>query len=165
MNPFLTSSPVETRAVGAALGGVLRPGDIVLLAGELGAGKTTLVQGIGDRMGVDEPMTSPTFTLMRTYDTRPLIAHVDVWRVEHLHEVLDLGLEEVLEEGGVALVEWGDVILPHLGRDAILVRLERPPGGANPDERSITISVVGSSPGTSERLERLTRERLDTARG
>jgi tRNA threonylcarbamoyladenosine biosynthesis protein TsaE len=128
---------------------VLEPGDIVLLAGELGAGKTTLVQGIGDRLGVGEPMTSPTFTLMRTYDTSPVIAHVDVWRVEHLHEVLDLGLEEVLEDGGVAVIEWGDVIGPYLGRDSILVRLTRPTGtvGENDeDSREITIEAVSLDP-------------------
>jgi tRNA threonylcarbamoyladenosine biosynthesis protein TsaE len=168
LTPFHTSSPAETRAFGATLAEVLEPGDIVLLAGELGAGKTTLVQGIGDRFGVSEPMTSPTFTLMRTYDTSPAIAHVDIWRVEHLHEVLDLGLEEVLEDGGIALVEWGDVILPHLGRDAILVRLSRVPadagdaggpdvadgaagrgGASGEDEREITVQAVSTAPTSS----------------
>lgn len=145
---------------------MLRPGDVVLLAGELGAGKTTLVQGIGDRLGVGEPMTSPTFTLMRTYATSPVLAHIDVWRVEHLHEVFDLGLEEVLEDGGVALIEWGDVILPHLGfgrEVAILVRLERA-AGAGDDQRTITISPVGDSPSVVERLGRLSREALDGTR-
>jgi tRNA threonylcarbamoyladenosine biosynthesis protein TsaE len=139
-----TSSPSETRAVGAAIASVLQPGDVLLLAGELGAGKTTLVQGIGDFFGVGEPMTSPTFTLVHTYGTDPLLAHVDVWRLEHLREVLDLGLDELLDAGAIAIVEWGDAVAEALGGEAFLVRLERVP--AEEEQRSVSVEAIGEGP-------------------
>jgi tRNA threonylcarbamoyladenosine biosynthesis protein TsaE len=139
-----TSSPAETRAVGAAIASVLRPGDVLLLAGELGAGKTTLVQGIGDFFGVGEPMTSPTFTLVHTYGTDPVLAHVDVWRLEHLREVLDLGLDELIDAGAIALVEWGDAVAGALGGEAFLVRLERV--AAEEEQRSISVEAIGEGP-------------------
>ncbi len=149
-----TTSPAATRAVGAALAPVLRPGDLVLLAGDLGSGKTTLVQGIGEALGVGEPMTSPTFTLVRVYRTNPVIAHADVWRLTRLRELLDLDLDELLEDGAIALVEWGDAVEESFGRDALVVRIER---GATEDERTIGFEAHGESFGA--RLEALA-ERL-----
>ena len=141
---LFTRSGGETRAAGALLAAALRPGDVVLLCGDLGAGKTTMVQGIGDAFGVGEPMTSPTFTLVRTYATRPVLAHADVWRLCHLREVLDLGLDELLDEGAIGLVEWGDAVADALGRDALVVRLE-PVAGEPETVRRITIEARGSS--------------------
>jgi tRNA threonylcarbamoyladenosine biosynthesis protein TsaE len=117
---------------------VLERGDVVLLCGDLGAGKTTLVQGIGAAFGVDEPMTSPTFILVHTYGEDPLLAHVDAWRLENLSEVLDLGLDELLDEGAIALVEWGNRIAGALGRhDAIVVEITP---GSDDGSRVITVS-------------------------
>jgi tRNA threonylcarbamoyladenosine biosynthesis protein TsaE len=151
MITLTTSSPGETRAVGRAIASILLPGDVLLLAGELGAGKTTLVQGIGDFFGVGEPMTSPTFTLVHTYGTDPVLAHVDVWRLEHLRELLDLGLDELIDAGAIALVEWGDAVAEALGGEAFVVRLERVP--AEEGRRSISVEAIGKELGA--RLEPL----------
>lgn len=120
-----TGSPGATRQLAARLASVARSGDVVLLAGGLGAGKTTFAQGFAAGLGVEGPVTSPTFTLVRQYRC-PLgqLLHADVYRLDHLVEVEDLGLPELLEEGGVALVEWGDVAAPALGPVAMTVTLE-----------------------------------------
>jgi tRNA threonylcarbamoyladenosine biosynthesis protein TsaE len=129
---LVTDGPVDTRAVAAALAPLAVPGDIVLLVGDLGAGKTAFAQGFGAALGIAEPMTSPTFTLVRQYElgdgaTAPTdlrtLFHADLYRLDHLAEIADLGLGELVEDGGVALVEWGDVAQPLLGRGSLHVRL------------------------------------------
>jgi len=117
-------SLAHTDRLGSRLAALLEPGDVVLLAGELGSGKTTLVKAVVGALGSNEVVTSPTFTLVRTYATIPPVAHVDCWRLEQLWEVLDLGLEEVLDRGGVALVEWGEAAVPVLGQHALRLTLE-----------------------------------------
>lgn len=131
-----TTSPAATRALAAALAAVARPGDLFLLVGDLGAGKTTFAQGFAAGLGVAEPVTSPTFALLRPYrcgggEVRTLL-HADLYRLDHLHEIADLGLGELLEESAVGLVEWGDVGTPVLGGD--VVRVELVPDGDLPDE-------------------------------
>jgi tRNA threonylcarbamoyladenosine biosynthesis protein TsaE len=118
-----STSPAQTRAIGAGIAGVLRAGDVVLLVGSLGAGKTTLVQGLVAALGAQEAVTSPTFTLAHRYHTAPPVTHVDLWRLEHLQEVVELALDEELEEGGVVIVEWGEAAEPLYGADALVVRL------------------------------------------
>ncbi len=154
-----TGSADDTRALGAALAQGLRPGDVVLLAGDLGAGKTTLAQGIGAGLGVADHVTSPTFTLVRSYPCptpdEPVpgpgrrdspgvrtFLHADLYRLENLAEVADLAIAEMVEDDAVAVVEWGDVADPVLGVDAISVRLAE---GTGEDERLVTISVPASS--------------------
>ncbi len=105
-----TRSPEETRAVGAAIAEVLLPGDVVSLTGDLGAGKTCLVQGAAEALGASEPVTSPTFVLAREYRGRMPIHHLDIYRLDRIQEVLDLGLEDLLEGAAVAFIEWGDAI-------------------------------------------------------
>ena len=140
-----TKSADDTKEMAAALATVLRPGDLVLLSGELGAGKTTLVQGLGRALGVDEPMTSPTFTLMRDYDARIPLVHVDVYRLDHLQEVLDLGIAELIDDEAVALIEWGDLAEPVLPADFCEVRLSyTDTEGDEDDARDISIRLVGS---------------------
>ncbi len=118
-----THSAEETRSLAAALAGVARQGDVVVLAGPLGAGKTTFAQGFARGLGVVGPVTSPTFTLVRQYPCRlGELLHADVYRLEHLAEVEDLGLAELVERG-VALVEWGDVAQPALSPVAWTVTL------------------------------------------
>lgn len=138
-----SASPADTVRLGAALAALLEPGDVVLLSGGLGAGKTTLVKAVVAALGSPEEVTSPTFTLLRTYDTRPVVAHVDCWRLEQLHEVLDLGLEEILDDGGVALVEWGEAAAPRFGDGALLVTLSLP----------LSVGRDGASPSTARRVE------------
>lgn len=109
-----TTSAAQTRELAASLAALARKGDVVVLAGMLGAGKTTFAQGFARGLGVEGPVTSPTFTLVRQYPCAlGQLLHADVYRLDHLAEVADLGLGELVEDG-VALVEWGDVAAPAL---------------------------------------------------
>jgi tRNA threonylcarbamoyladenosine biosynthesis protein TsaE len=137
-----TSSVEETRALGAAVAELVRPGDVIVLAGDLGAGKTAFTQGFGGGLGVEQRITSPTFTLAHVYEGRLTVHHLDVYRLEQLDEVLDLGLAELLDEGGVVVIEWGDAILPVLPADLLEVRLEL---GDGDDDRRISLRPVGPS--------------------
>ncbi len=132
----------QTRAIGAAMAHLLCAGDVVLLVGSLGAGKTTFVQGLVAALGGREPVTSPTFTLAHKYRTSPPVTHVDLWRLGHLQEVVDLALEEELDEGGVVVVEWGEAAEPLYGADALVVRLA---WGRSDSERTIAIEARGAS--------------------
>ncbi len=131
----LAAGPDDTRALGAALARVLRPGDTVLLGGDSGAGKTTFVQGLASALGVGEPVTSPTFVLVHSYKTAAGwdLLHADVWRLEQLQEVIDLAIPELIEEGGAAVVEWGEMAAPALAPDCLHVVIgfaeEEPPAG------------------------------------
>ncbi|MGH9178937.1 MAG: tRNA (adenosine(37)-N6)-threonylcarbamoyltransferase complex ATPase subunit type 1 TsaE [Acidimicrobiales bacterium] len=136
----VTKSADDTRELGAALATVARPGDLILLSGDLGAGKTTLAQGFGRGLGVGEPIVSPTFVLARLYKGRLPLVHADAYRMESLQEVSDLDLAEFLDEGSVALVEWGDVIAPALPADFLELRLEF---GDGDDERQVRLRAVG----------------------
>jgi tRNA threonylcarbamoyladenosine biosynthesis protein TsaE len=128
-----TSSPAETEAAGERLGERLEAGDVVLLTGELGAGKTTFVRGVARGAGSAAPVASPTFQLVRVYSGRVQLAHVDLYRVEHTAELADLGLEELADQGAL-VIEWGDrlevpdaalVEIEHLGGDRRLIRTTR----------------------------------------
>lgn len=143
-----------THAIAAALAGVSRAGDVIVLAGEMGAGKTAFAQGFGRAIGVVEPMTSPTFTLVRSYDS-PMVTlhHADVYRLEQYAEVADLALAELAEFDGIVLIEWGDVVSAVLG-DHLEVRLIVPAISAAgdpsdgdetgaPDERHVYITASG----------------------
>jgi len=133
-------APADTRAVGEALGPLLRPRDTVMLTGELGAGKTTFVQGVARGLGVDDQVVSPTFTLVREYVGRLAIAHVDVYRLERIQEVVDLGLDELAGGDAVLLIEWGDAVEELLPSERLRVELTVP----GPDEaRRILVSGVG----------------------
>jgi tRNA threonylcarbamoyladenosine biosynthesis protein TsaE len=115
-----------TREVAAAVASTLLPGDVILLDGDLGAGKTTFVQGLARAMGVDEIVTSPTFTLMRSYPSAfgVELVHVDVYRLESEPEIVALGLPELLDDGVVAAIEWGQRALPAIGPEHLSVRLD-----------------------------------------
>jgi len=137
---FLQSRSVDdTRAIAAALAGWLRAGDIVVLSGEMGAGKTAFAQGVGAALGVDQPLTSPTFTLVNSYDCdRFTVHHADLYRVERTTELADLALAELAEFSGVVLVEWGEVAADALG-DHLLVHLEVD----DPDDDDLDVDVRG----------------------
>jgi tRNA threonylcarbamoyladenosine biosynthesis protein TsaE len=137
-----TSSEAETRALAASIAPALRVGDVVVLAGELGAGKTTFAKGLAAGLGVTETVTSPTFTIVQQYEGRVPLAHVDVYRLERLQELHDLGFDELLE-GSVVIVEWGDAIAPLLPRDRLIVRITPAPDDG--DTRTIAIDAHGPS--------------------
>lgn len=110
MLELVARSLADTQAVAGALAALVRPSDVILLAGEMGAGKTAFTQAFAAALDVTEPVTSPTFTLVHSYDTGRLpVHHADLYRLASLHEVADLGLAELVESKGVLLVEWGDV--------------------------------------------------------
>jgi tRNA threonylcarbamoyladenosine biosynthesis protein TsaE len=121
----IAAGPDDMKALGAVLGGLLRSGDTVLLGGELGAGKTTFVQGLAAALGVEEAVTSPTFVLVHSYKTAAGwdLLHADVWRLEQLQEVIDLALPEQVEDGGAAIVEWGEMAAPALAPDCLHVAI------------------------------------------
>jgi len=139
----VTRSVEETRTLGQQLGrGVLAAGDVVILTGELGTGKTALAQGVGRGLGVDVPVVSPTFTLVREYEgERARLCHVDVYRLDKVQEFHDLGIEEQLEDS-VTLIEWGEVAGSALPQDRLEVRIT---AGAGPDERIIELVALGES--------------------
>ena len=147
-----TVNAEETRELGEAIAGLLRPGDAIALTGDLGAGKTTLVQGAARALGVRDQVVSPTFTLVREYEGRISVAHVDVYRLERIQDVIDLGLEELPAEPGVLFVEWGDAVAALLPDDRLEIELTGPDPGS--DARRIRIIPRGSSwRGRAERLE------------
>jgi tRNA threonylcarbamoyladenosine biosynthesis protein TsaE len=137
-----TKSVDDTRALAAELATLARPRDLILLQGGLGTGKTAFAQGFARGLGIDEQVTSPTFVLVRFYEGRLRLVHIDVYRLDHMQELVDLGVAELLDEEAVTLIEWGDVVRPGLPADFLEVRLE--PGDTE-DERVITVSASGPS--------------------
>ncbi|MBA3363668.1 MAG: tRNA (adenosine(37)-N6)-threonylcarbamoyltransferase complex ATPase subunit type 1 TsaE [Actinobacteria bacterium] len=147
-----TENADRTREVGQALASLLQPRDTVVLTGDLGAGKTTLVQGIGRGLGVEDHVASPTFTLVREYSGRLDVAHVDVYRLERVQDVVDLALDELGGPERVLLVEWGDAVSDLLPEDRL--RVELTTVGMDADTRRIVITPRGASwAGRWERLE------------
>jgi len=141
-----TATADDTRGVGAAIAPLLRIGDVVVLTGALGAGKTTLVRGIASGLGAAEHVASPTFTLVREYVTgRVPVAHVDVFRLDRVQDVVDLALDEL--EGGacVLIVEWGDAVEELLPDDRLRVELTTEDPAGETDARRITITSAEAS--------------------
>jgi tRNA threonylcarbamoyladenosine biosynthesis protein TsaE len=140
-----STSVADTHAVAAALAGLARPGDLIVLAGEMGSGKTAFAQGFAAALGVTEPITSPTYTLVHSYPIgRVTLHHADIYRLTTLHEVADLALNELLEADGIVLVEWGDVVAGSLG-DHLLVRLAPVDESDDESAREITVAASGSA--------------------
>ncbi len=107
---FRTHSPEETQEIGVQIGTQLRPGDVVALIGDLGAGKTCLTQGIAQGVGVyqDQIVNSPSYILINEYEGKIPIYHIDLYRLERLEDIVALGLEDYLEGDGICVIEWGD---------------------------------------------------------
>lgn len=138
----VTRSTDETLELARAVGELLRPGDVVSLVGALGAGKTVFARGVARALGVTELVVSPTFTIVREYEGRVPLVHVDVYRIDAVQELHDLGFEEVVRDDAVTIVEWGDMIDGLLPGDRLDVRLT--PGAAD-DERVVEIEGHGRS--------------------
>lgn len=117
------TGPAETMAVGRRLASLLRPGDVVLIEGDLGAGKTTFIAGVAEGLGVDEEITSPTFILARTYSGLVPLTHADVYRMDTLGEVADLDLIEEAADG-VLMIEWGTAVEQSMPASRLVVHLE-----------------------------------------
>lgn len=139
-----TRTPSETRAVAATIARVLRPGDVVALTGELGAGKTCFVQGAAAALGVGDRVTSPTFVLRREYVGRVRVVHLDVYRLETLADVADIGFEEIFDPAVVTFIEWADAMNPLLPGDHVEVELRTELGaGADADVRRMVLRPRG----------------------
>lgn len=139
-----------TRAVAAALVPSIRAGDVMLLIGDLGAGKTVFTQGLATAAGVSETVTSPTFTLMRPYPTALGLdlLHIDLYRLDTAAQVVDLGLHELLEDDAFAVIEWGERAAGLLGPDHLDVRITR----SGPDDHR-DLELRPSGPTWAERWD------------
>lgn len=133
----------DTREVGEAMSASLRARDAVVLTGELGAGKTTFVQGVARGLGIEDQVSSPTFTLVKEYRGILDIAHVDVYRLERVQDVVDLGLDELGDGEGVLLVEWGDAVEDLLPDERL--RVELTTEDLVSDVRRLRVSALGPS--------------------
>lgn len=123
MGQIITRTPAETAWVGELLGMLLGPGDVVCLIGDLGAGKTSLAQGLARGLGVNDQVTSPTFTLINEYKGRLPLYHMDLYRLEGADELADLGYEEYVYGDGVTVMEWADRVMEALPRERLDIKL------------------------------------------
>ena len=144
-------SPEETRILGAALAPVMLPGDVVSLSGDLGAGKTLFVQGLARALGVETPVTSPTFTIVHEYSGRYPIVHLDVYRLDSFQEVLDLGYEELVDPEAILIVEWGNAVAPLLPRRHLAIEIRR--GKPEEDESMRTLRFFPSGGEWASKLQ------------
>lgn len=150
-----TRTAEDTVALGDALAPLLRVHDVLSLTGDLGAGKTTLVRGIAHGLGAQEHVASPTFTLVREYVSgRIPVAHVDVYRLDRVQDVVDLALDELEDGRCVLIVEWGDAIDELLPEDLLQVQMTVDDPTGEDETRTIAIRRRGSS--WDERSDELT---------
>ena len=124
---IITSSSGETRKAGQILGEFLKPGDLICLNGDLGAGKTVFVSGVAKGLEIEEPVTSPTFTLVNEYEGRIPFFHFDVYRIYDPEELYDIGFEEYFYRGGAVCIEWSNLIESILPQDRLEIEIIRIP--------------------------------------
>ena len=133
----VTNSAAETRALGEKLASRLKPGDVVVLEGELGAGKSELARGIAKGLGVTETVTSPSFTILNVYESgRCPLYHFDWYRLESEEELYELGMDEYLGGDGIAVVEWAERCPDAVPENVLRIRLEVTGG----ESRRITVN-------------------------
>ncbi len=155
----LTShSPEETQRIGAALGACAQPGDVLLLCGDLGAGKTCLTQGIAKGLDVEGYVRSPTFVLVTIHEGRLPLYHIDIYRLDHVAEVIDLGLDEYLAGDGVSVIEWADKAPEAFPEDRLRVTLDSPADTQDEDCRLLRFHPTGAR---YEELAAQLRDRLE----
>ncbi len=142
MLEFRSGSRAVTVAVGELLGRRAQPGDVVVLCGELGGGKTAFASGIARGLGSDDPVTSPTFAIVQEYEGRIGIVHADFYRLKTVQELYDLGFDDVFDGERVVLVEWGDRAMEVLTSNVLRVSFAH---GASADERTITFEDIGGT--------------------
>ncbi len=148
-------SATDTLNLGKQLGRILRGGDVICLVGDLGAGKTVFAKGIGEALGIVEPMTSPTFTFMQEYpgfvQGMPLrLIHMDLYRLKHPEEVEVIGVEDAFQENSVCLIEWPEIARDYLPDDSLDLCIE----GSGEEARKITFQSCSKA--WEERLQSIT---------
>ncbi len=140
-----THSVEETKSVAEAFAAVLRPNDLVVLTGELGGGKTAFVQGACVGLGISEQVTSPTYAIVQEYSAATPVQHLDVYRLNSVTELIDLGFTEMIDSGCIMFMEWGERVESALPADHIVVRIGMPDGDDIGDtERIVGIAAHGS---------------------
>lgn len=153
MAQIKTFSQDETMLVGKALGSILMSGDLVCLSGDLGTGKTAFTNGIACALGIDEYITSPTFTIVNEYKTKVSLYHFDVYRIGDPEEMYDIGFEEYLYGDGVVVIEWAELIKDILPKELIWVTISKELS-SGVDAREISICFTGEKyKGYIDRLE------------
>lgn len=150
MLTYKVGSVEETQRLAAAFGGLVQPGDVLTLTGDLGAGKTTFTQGFARGLGIDEPVSSPTFTIIKEYDSgRIPLYHMDIYRLGEHAAMEDLGYDDYFYGAGVSVVEWADFLDELLPEDLIRLTITKGDG----DERTLTLT--GTGPRAEQRLKEL----------
>lgn len=142
----ISDSVEQTHRFAAALAGRLEPGDVLLLSGDLGAGKTTFTQGLGRGLCIDDAITSPTFTLLQSYEGDLTLHHIDAYRLETESDLLDLDLPRLLADDGVIVIEWGEKVLAEIPPSHLVLSIEFPSGdtpGASEERRILHLTGVG----------------------
>ena len=140
MRQFVSASPAETRVLARRLSRCLVGGDVLLLQGDLGAGKTEFVKGLAEGLQVTDLVTSPTFTLLNVYHGAMPLYHFDLYRLENPEELENIGFSEFIGGGGVAVIEWPDLFPSEMPDEYVKVELTL---GANPTERLLRIETQG----------------------
>ncbi len=139
-----TTTPMATKQLAATLAAHLRPDDVVVLIGDLGAGKTQFVQGVADGLGIEAPITSPTFNIQISYGGgRLLLHHFDLYRLEREEDLDDIGFFDTIESGGVSFLEWGDKFAGALPYSYLEIEIRKDED--NPDGRVIYAHAYGES--------------------
>jgi len=136
---LISHSPEQTQHLGDQLGKLAQVGDLFLLIGNLGSGKTCLTQGIGWGLGIKEYAFSPSFVIAREYHGRLPLYHIDLYRLDHIEEIVDLGLDEYLYGDGVCAIEWAEKGIEVLPQENLLIRLSH----VSDTERSLSLEATG----------------------
>ncbi|HEX2946013.1 MAG TPA: tRNA (adenosine(37)-N6)-threonylcarbamoyltransferase complex ATPase subunit type 1 TsaE [Clostridia bacterium] len=146
-----TNSAAETAAFGRKLGRILQKGDTVCLSGDLGTGKTAFTGGIAQSLGINEYITSPTFTIINEYEGKLPLYHFDVYRIGDAGEMIETGFDDYIGGDGVTVIEWAELIEEILPAERIDVRIEKD-DFVNADSRLITVEFHGKTSGYERRL-------------
>lgn len=121
---FVTHSAEETIQLGKKIGSMLQPGAIIAMEGNLAVGKTTITKGIAESLGIEEAITSPTFTLISEYEGKMPLYHMDVYRLDSCEDFINLGVEDLMYGDGVSIIEWSERVREELPKSTITLRLE-----------------------------------------
>ena len=148
MKSYVSNSLRETEVLGKRLGSLLERGDMVCMSGDLGAGKTFFTKAMAVGMGIEEDVTSPTYTIINEYDGMVKLYHLDVYRIMEIEEMYDIGYEEYFFGDGVCIVEWADMVRELLPDDYLWIEIER----TGEKTRRFTFSASGN------RYEKLLKE-------
>ena len=140
---YTSSSPKKTRELGEILGSCVEPGQIILLSGNLGSGKTVFVKGIAEGMGIKDQITSPTYSLINEYTGNPSLFHLDLYRLENSSRLNDIGVLDYLEREGVMVVEWPEILKDIIPDDYLEIIFCRESEKLNTEKRELKFSVCG----------------------